>query len=56
MGLVLGLLDQVYGLRRQMRRLCDARRGAAAGTSRTPIRRALAAKVGRLISGEFSAR
>jgi chaperone modulatory protein CbpM len=24
MGLVLGLLDQVYGLRRQMRRLCDA--------------------------------
>ena len=23
-GLVLGLLDQVYGLRRQMRRLCDA--------------------------------
>jgi chaperone modulatory protein CbpM len=24
MPLVLGLLDQVYGLRRQMRRLCDA--------------------------------
>src|ERR1700722_6240939 len=24
MELVLGLLDQVYGLRRQMRRLCDA--------------------------------
>jgi chaperone modulatory protein CbpM len=24
MGLVLGLLDQVYSLRRQMRRLCDA--------------------------------
>jgi chaperone modulatory protein CbpM len=24
MGLVLGLLDQVYGMRRQMRRLCDA--------------------------------
>lgn len=24
MGLVLGLLDQVYDLRRQMRRLCDA--------------------------------
>jgi chaperone modulatory protein CbpM len=24
MGLVLRLLDQVYGLRRQMRRLCDA--------------------------------
>jgi chaperone modulatory protein CbpM len=24
MGLILGLLDQVYGLRRQMRRLCDA--------------------------------
>jgi chaperone modulatory protein CbpM len=24
MSLVLGLLDQVYGLRRQMRRLCDA--------------------------------
>jgi len=24
MGLVLGLLDQVYGLRRQMRRLCEA--------------------------------
>ena len=24
MALVLGLLDQVYGLRRQMRRLCDA--------------------------------
>ena len=24
MDLVLGLLDQVYGLRRQMRRLCDA--------------------------------
>jgi chaperone modulatory protein CbpM len=23
-GLLLGLLDQVYGLRRQMRRLCDA--------------------------------
>ena len=23
-GLVLGLLDQLYGLRRQMRRLCDA--------------------------------
>ena len=24
MPLVLGLLDQVYGLRRQLRRLCDA--------------------------------
>jgi chaperone modulatory protein CbpM len=24
MELILGLLDQVYGLRRQMRRLCDA--------------------------------
>jgi chaperone modulatory protein CbpM len=24
MGLVLGLLDQVYGLRRQIRRLCEA--------------------------------
>jgi chaperone modulatory protein CbpM len=24
MGLVLSLLDQLYGLRRQMRRLCDA--------------------------------
>ncbi len=24
LALVLGLLDQVYGLRRQMRRLCDA--------------------------------
>jgi chaperone modulatory protein CbpM len=24
LSLVLGLLDQVYGLRRQMRRLCDA--------------------------------
>ena len=24
LGLVLGLLDQVYSLRRQMRRLCDA--------------------------------
>ena len=24
MSLLLGLLDQVYGLRRQMRRLCDA--------------------------------
>lgn len=24
MGLVLSLLDQVYGLRRQLRRLCDA--------------------------------
>lgn len=24
MELVLGLLDQIYGLRRQMRRLCDA--------------------------------
>jgi len=24
MSLVLGLLDQVYGLRRQLRRLCDA--------------------------------
>ena len=26
-GLVLGLLDQVYDLRRQMRRLCDALEG-----------------------------
>ncbi|HEY1261183.1 MAG TPA: chaperone modulator CbpM [Stellaceae bacterium] len=40
MELVLGLLDQVYGLRRQLRRLCDALEDQPAEI-RTAIRRAL---------------
>ena len=40
MPLVLGLLDQVYSLRRQMRRLCDAR-GAQPHEVQAAIRRAL---------------
>ena len=40
MSLVLGLLDQVYGLRRQMRRLCDAIEGQPEEI-RDAIRRAL---------------
>jgi len=43
MGLVLGLLDQVYGLRRQMRRLCDAV-AAQPGDIQDAIRQALAGK------------
>jgi chaperone modulatory protein CbpM len=39
-SLVLGLLDQVYSLRRQMRRLCDAIEGQPADI-REAIRRAL---------------
>lgn len=41
-GLVLGLLDQVYGLRRQMRRLCDAVAGQPPDVQ-DAIRRSLAA-------------
>jgi chaperone modulatory protein CbpM len=44
MGLVLGLLDQVYGLRRQMRRLCDAVASQPAEVQ-DAIRRALPRKV-----------
>ena len=40
MELVLGLLDQVYGLRRQLRRLCDALEGQPAEI-RDAVRRAL---------------
>ena len=40
MALLLGLLDQVYGLRRQMRRLCDAIE-AQPTDIREAIRRAL---------------
>lgn len=40
MALLLGLLDQVYGLRRQMRRLCDAI-DAQPTDIRDAIRRAL---------------
>jgi chaperone modulatory protein CbpM len=40
MELVLGLLDQLYGLRRQMRRLCDAV-AAQSPEVREAIRRAL---------------
>ena len=40
MGLVLSLLDQVYGMRRQMRRLCDAVAGQPADVQ-DAIRRAL---------------
>jgi chaperone modulatory protein CbpM len=40
MGLVLGLLDQVYGMRRQMRRLCDAVAGQSQDVQ-DAIRRAL---------------
>ncbi|HEX3863270.1 MAG TPA: chaperone modulator CbpM [Stellaceae bacterium] len=40
MALVLGLLDQVYGLRRQMRRLCGAIEGQPPEI-RDAIRRAL---------------
>lgn len=40
MSLLLGLLDQVYSLRRQMRRLCDAIEGQPADI-RNAIRRAL---------------
>ena len=44
MGLVLGLLDQVYGLRRQMRRLCDAV-SAQPPDVQNAIRRALPRKI-----------
>jgi chaperone modulatory protein CbpM len=44
MGLVLGLLDQVYDLRRQMRRLCDAV-ATQPPQVRDAIRRALPPKV-----------
>ena len=44
MGLVLGLLDQVYGLRRQMRRLCDAV-GSQPEDVQNAIRRALTKSV-----------
>jgi chaperone modulatory protein CbpM len=44
MGLVLGLLDQVYGLRRQMRRLCDAV-SAQPSDVQNAIRRALPGKI-----------
>jgi len=40
MGLVLALLDQVYGMRRQMRRLCDAVAGQPQDVQ-DAIRRAL---------------
>jgi chaperone modulatory protein CbpM len=40
LSLLLGLLDQVYSLRRQMRRLCDAIEAQPADT-RDAIRRAL---------------
>src|ERR1700744_5326900 len=40
MELVLGLLDQVYGMRRQMRRLCDAIAGQPQDVQ-DAIRRAL---------------
>ena len=40
MSLVLGLLDQVYGLRRQLRRLCDALEQQPAEI-REAVRRAL---------------
>ncbi len=40
LALVLGLLDQVYGLRRQLRRLCDAL-AAQPPEVREAIRRAL---------------
>jgi len=40
MELVLGLLDQLYGMRRQMRRLCDAV-AAQSPEVREAIRRAL---------------
>lgn len=43
--LVLGLLDQVYGLRRQLRRLCDALEDQPAEI-RDAIRRALPAAGG----------
>lgn len=43
MALVLGLLDQVYGLRRQMRRLCDALE-AQPPEVRDAVRRALPPK------------
>ena len=43
MELVLGLLDQVYSLRRQMRRLCDAV-ATQPGDVQDAIRRALPAK------------
>lgn len=45
MPLVLGLLDQVYGLRRQMRRLCDALASQPAEVQEA-VRRALPAKGG----------
>ena len=44
MGLVLGLLDQVYGLRRQMRRLCDAV-ATQPPDVQNAIRRALSGKI-----------
>lgn len=40
LSLVLGLLDQIYGLRRQMRRLCDALESQPPDV-RNAIRRAL---------------
>lgn len=44
-GLVLGLLDQVYSLRRQMRRLCDALE-AQPPEVRDAIRKALPPRAG----------
>jgi len=46
MALVLGLLDQVYSLRRQMRRLCDALEGQPPEV-KDAIRRALPPGSGR---------
>jgi chaperone modulatory protein CbpM len=43
MGLVLGLLDQVYAMRRQMRRLCDAVAGQPQDVQ-DAIRRVLAGR------------
>jgi chaperone modulatory protein CbpM len=44
--LVLGLLDQVYGLRRQLRRLCDALAAQPAEVQAT-IKRALPSSAGK---------
>ena len=50
LSLVLGLLDQVYSLRRQMRRLCDALESQPPEI-RDAIRRALRSDVGARIIG-----
>ncbi len=47
LGLILGLLDQVYGLRRQLTRLCDALEDQPPEI-RDAIRRALPASAPRL--------